>query len=155
MSLTLKTTYLSPVTVFSGAAVLASGSNAISTAVDFRQSNAPVSGYVRGYFVLSAPAFSTAPAANTAIYLYWLRSVDGGSTNFETDPGRSTTPAFPPRATFPFDGGTTVSTAAWSRASDVIDLPPVPALLIVLNSSGQSLAAAWSLTFVPVSTMGV
>lgn len=110
---------------------LANNANAVH-ASSVAVSNA---GYLDGELELLV-TFGTAPTANTPIYVWFLREIDG--TNFE-DGSASVTPTRVPDAIFTVRAVTT----AQRITQTVYDIPPGNIRTLVRNSgTGQSFAAS-------------
>jgi hypothetical protein len=141
---TLKSLVAALVNVFltGSTAALASGSNAISGVID--PTAAAWGNYERVRWSFTG-TFGATPTGTPYLAVYYLLSRDGGSTNFETDPGRSTTPVRSPAAVIPLD----IAGATQSHASEEVDLPDVPFKVIFVNSSGQSANAGWLVDAIP------
>jgi hypothetical protein len=140
----LKSLVAAPVHVFltGSTASLASGSNALSAAID--PTAAGWANYERVRWVFSG-VFGATPTGTPYLAVYYLLSIDGGSTNFETDLGRSTTPVRAPAAVIPLD----TAGATQARQSEEVDLPDVPFKVIFVNAAGQSANAGWLVDAIP------
>lgn len=126
-------------TVLNGTSTLTNGSLVLSGAITLTSAN-----YTRAVFELAVPSFSGTPAANTAVSVWILRQVDGG-TNYE-DGGTSVTPARPPDMVFALNP---VSTAQ-RVALPAIDLPPGLFKVLVKNDgTGVTMNTTWTLKCLP------
>lgn len=110
---------------------LANNSNAVH-ATSVSLTNA---GYLDGELELQV-TFGTAPTANTPIYVWFLREIDG--TNFE-DGSSTVTPTRPPDAIFTVRAVTT----AQRMTQPVYDIPPGNIRTLVRNNgTGQAFASS-------------
>lgn len=110
---------------------MANNTNVLSSAVSFESADQGMR-FVEGELLVTFP---TAPGANTAFCVWFLREVDG--TNYE-DGGTSVTPTRPPDMIFTVRAVTTAQ-----RIVQVADLPPgAPRVLIRNDGTGQAIAAS-------------
>lgn len=109
---------------------MANNANVLSSTISFAGADAGFR-FVEGELVVTFP---TAPTANTAFCVWFLREVDG--TNFE-DGGTSVTPTRPPDMIFTVRAVTTVQRIlAWS------DQPPGSERVLIRNDgTGQAIAS--------------
>ncbi len=110
-------------------------------------------GYERGYVTfVPGGAFASAPSANTSIDVYFLKSMDGGTT-FEGG-SSSVLPARRPDAVLPLNSTSTA--AADNKVTVACFLPACPfKVLAKNNSSGQTIPTGSTLSLVPATDVGV
>ena len=110
-------------------------------------------GYERGYVTfVPGGAFSVAPTANTSIDVYFLKSMDGGST-FEGG-SSSILPARRPDVVLPLNSSSTA--AADNKVTINCFLPACQfKILAKNNASGQTIPTGSTLTLVPATDSGV
>lgn len=106
---------------------LANGSRALSAAITTNREQ-------YADFELVA-TFGSAPAADSPVYLYFLKQVDG--TNYE-DGGTSLTPSAPPDVIFTVRAVTTAQREIRNR----VVLPNGTFEVLLVNASGQAMAAS-------------
>lgn len=109
-------------------------------------------GYERGYVTfVPGGAFSGAPTANSSIDVYFLKSMDAGST-FEGG-GASVLPARRPDAVLPLNSAS--STAADNKVTVLAFLPACKFKILAKNNgSGQTIPTSSTLTLVPATDQG-
>lgn len=120
-------------TWLSSASTLANGARLLSTTIFVTNT-----GYTKADCELTVPSFSGAVAANGAVSLWILRTLDNtnyGDGDPSTDSPRLPDVVFPLRA---------VSTAQRVIMSG-IDLPPEPFKALVRNDTGVTMNATWTL----------
>lgn len=110
-------------------------------------------GYERGYVTfVPGGAFVGAPAANSSIDVYFLKSMDGGST-FEGG-SSSVLPTRRPDVVLPLNSASTA--AADNRVTVAAFLPACKfKTLAKNNASGQLIPALSTMTLVPATDQGV
>lgn len=120
------------------------GSGASSTSGD---------GYERGYVTFVAGgAFGGAPTANSSIDVYFLKSMDAGST-FEGG-SASVLPIRRPDVVLPLNSAS--SAAADNKVTISCYLPACQFKILAKNNgSGQTIPASSTLTLVPATDQGV
>ena len=110
-------------------------------------------GYERGYVTfVPGGAFSGSPAANTSLDVYFLKSMDAGST-FEGG-SASILPARRPDVVLPLNSNS--SAAADNKVTVACFLPACKFKILAKNNgSGQTIPTGSTLTLVPATDQGV
>jgi len=93
-------------------------------------------GYERGYLTLHLAALGGSPSANTSIDIYFIKSLDSGST-FE-DASASITPTARPDAQFAVDS----SRSTAQTLTRLVFLPACQFKILAINNIGVTLAAS-------------
>lgn len=109
-------------------------------------------GYERGYVTfVPGGAFADAPTANTSIDVYFLKSMDAGST-FEGG-SASVLPARRPDVVLPLN---TTTPAADNKVTVACFLPACKFKVLAKNNgTGQTIPTSSTLTLVPATDQGV
>lgn len=132
---------------------LASGSNtAAGAAQNNAQATANYNGYPRASVQFTMAAYTGTPAANSALYVWFLKSIDGGTT-YE-DGGSSLTPARSPDVIIPIEA---VATGPQKICVQNVRIPVgFFKALAQNNGTGLTLAASGNkVTILPNTVQGV
>ena len=145
---TLEQIVATELTVVASGASLANGAGVVSASSynNVAGGTAGLVGYRRGKFRFSG-TFGAAPSANSGLSIYLLK---GNSTGTTFEPSSVLPPPNQPAATIALDA----TNATQVRDSDDVDLPAGYWEVMVYNGSGQTVAAGWSLTLMPITDGG-